>query len=246
MGNVMLKSGQAGRNYAQTLDKMKLSSAAVSDELIISSRGLETAGEAAKRLGVSFRDSNGQIRPFLDILPELKEKMKALPQQDQDVISRVLFGVEGGRAIQTTLRATGKDIDYLADALKNADGIADRTSKVMNEGLGGSFRSLGGSAQVLSNLMVDQVSPAIKAAIDGIVKIVNALSKDVSTLIGVLGGLAVSGIQSFSRSDRCPHCPSPGSRRHSSIFKNRTYRAPISHKFSSSRHRHFSRHPNEI
>ena len=194
MGNVMLKSGQAGRNYAQTLDKMKLSSAAVSDELIISSRGLETAGEAAKRLGVSFRDSNGQIRPFLDILPELKEKMKALPQQDQDVISRVLFGVEGGRAIQTTLRATGKDIDYLADALKNADGIADRTSKVMNEGLGGSFRSLGGSAQVLSNLMVDQVSPAIKAAIDGIVKIVNALSKDVSTLIGVLGGLAVSGI----------------------------------------------------
>ena len=194
MGNVMLNGGQAGRNYAQTLDKMKLSSAAVSDELIVSSRGLETAGDAARRLGVSFRDSDEQIRPFLDILPELKEKMKALPQQDQDVISRVLFGVEGGRAIQTTLRATGKDIDYLADALKNADGIADRTSKVMNEGLGGSFRSLGGSAQVLSNLIVDQVSPAIKSAIDGIIAVVNSLSKNLSTLIGILGGLAVSGV----------------------------------------------------
>ena len=194
MGNVMLKSGQAGRNYAQTLDKMKLSSATVSDELIVSSRGMETAGEAMKRLGVSFRDSNGQIRPFLDILPELKKKMEALPQQDQDVISRVLFGVEGGRAIQTTLRATGKDIDYLSKALKEAEGVADKTSKTINDDLKGSFNSLAGSAQVLSNQIVSQVAPAIKGAIDGIIKIVNALSKDVSTLIGILGGLAVSGV----------------------------------------------------
>ena len=194
MGNVMLKSGQAGRNYAQTLDKMKLSSAAVSDELIVSSRGMEKAGEAMKRLGVSFRDSNGQIRPFLDVLPELKEKMKSLPQQDQDVISRVLFGVEGGRAIQATLRATGKDIDYLSKALKEADGVADKTSRTINNDLKGSFNSLGGSAKVLSNQIVSQVAPAIKGAIDGIIKIVNALSKDVSTLIGILGGLAVSGV----------------------------------------------------
>jgi TP901 family phage tail tape measure protein len=194
MGNVMLKGGQAGRNYAQTLDKMKLSSAAVSDELIVSSRGMETAGEAMKRLGVSFRDSNGQIRPFLDILPELKKKMEALPQQDQDVISRVLFGVEGGRAIQTTLRATGKDIDYLVKALKEADGVADKTSKTINNDLKGSFNSLGGSAQVLSNQIVSQVAPAIKGAIDGIIKIVNTLSTNVSTLIGILSGLAVSGV----------------------------------------------------
>lgn len=194
MGNVMLKSGQAGRNYAQTLEKMKISSAGMSDELLITSRGLATAADAAKALGVSFRDSNGQLRPFLDILPELKEKMKALPQQDQDVIARILFGVEGGRAVQTTLRATGKDIDYLAEALKKADGVADRTSKVINDDLTGSLNSLAGSAKVLSNLIVDQVSPGIKASIDGVIKIVNSLSINVSTLIGILGGLAVSGV----------------------------------------------------
>lgn len=194
MGNVMLKSGQAGRNYAQTLDKMKLSSAGASDELIVSSRGIEQAGEAMKRLGVNFRDADGQMRPFLDILPELKEKMKSLPQQDQDVISRVLFGVEGGRAVQTTLRATGKDIDYLVTSLKDADGVADRTSKIMNEGLGGSFRTLSASAQVLSNRMVQEFSPAIKSAVDTISSGIKELSNNTSTLIGIFGGLAISGI----------------------------------------------------
>ena len=194
MGNVMLKSGQAGRNYAQTLDRMRMSSAGVYDNLPVQVKGIEKVSEAMIKLGVNFRDGDKQLRPFLDILPELSSKMKLLSPPEKDIISKFLFGVEGGRAIQTTLRATGEDIDYLSKALKEADGVADKTSKTINDDLKGSFNSLAGSAQVLSNQIVSQVAPAIKGTIDGIIKIVNALSKDVSTLIGILGGLAVSGV----------------------------------------------------
>ena len=194
MGNVMLKSGQAGRNYAQTLDRMRMSSAGVYDNLPVQVKGIEKVSEAMIKLGVNFRDGDKQLRPFLDILPELSSKMKLLSPPERDIISKFLFGVEGGRAIQTTLRATGKDIDYLSKALEEAEGVADKTSKTINDDLKGSFNSLASSAKVLSNQIVSQVAPAIKGAIDGIIKIVNALSKDVSTLIGILGGLAISGV----------------------------------------------------
>ena len=194
MGNVMLKSGQAGRNYAQTLDRMRMSSAGVYDNLPVQVKGIEKVSEAMIKLGVNFRDGDKQLRPFLDILPELSSKMKLLSPPERDIISKFLFGIEGGRAIQTTLRAAGKDIDYLSKALEEAEGVADKTSETINDDLKGSFNSLAGSAKVLSNQIVSQVAPAIKGAIDGIIKIVNALSKDVSTLIGILGGLAISGV----------------------------------------------------
>ncbi len=194
MGDVALRGGQAGRNFAQTLEKLALTSAGATDELIVTSRGMEKSADAIEALGVSFRDSNQQVRPFMEILPELKVAMDKLSEPDKDVITRVLFGVQGSRAVRTTLRTTKEDIDFLVEAIQNAAGTAERTSEIMNAGLGGALRNLTSNFEVLRNKIGDEFQPTTTKAIRAVSGVITLLTENIDALLVVMAGLTSAGV----------------------------------------------------
>jgi TP901 family phage tail tape measure protein len=197
IGNAGLQGGQGGRNLATALEKVSLASAGATDELIVTSRGAKSAGEAVEALGIKFRGADGKLRPLLELLPEIKAKLGELKEEDKDVIFKVLFGTEGGRAIRASLQASGKDIDFLVDKINNAQGVAVDSGQKLNAGLGGSFRLLDGSVKTLSAKFGEVFAPAVKAATDIAILFTNSIislpppvQKITATLIALVTAFA--------------------------------------------------------
>ena len=194
VGDAGLQGGQGGRNFSSALEKLKLASAGANDELIVTAKGMKTAGEAVEALGVSIRGADGKLRPFTDLLPEIREKLKGLSEQDKDVVFKVLFGTEGGRAINAALQANIDRIDTLKEKIGNASGVAVKSGEQMNAGLGGSLRLLDGSVKTLQIRISEEFAPAVKSGIDTVIGVVNGLIKESNTAIAVLSGFTMAGI----------------------------------------------------
>lgn len=192
VGNAGLQGGQGGRNFAAALEKVKLASAGATDELILTSRGMKSAAEAVEAMGIEFRGADGKMRPMIDLLPEIQSKLKTLSEQDKDVIFKVLFGTEGGRAIRAALQGTGKDLDFLVDKLKNAEGVAIASGKAMNEGLGGRLRLLEGSFSTLQTKIAAEFAPALTQATETVINALNGMIASANDVIAVLAGIAAA------------------------------------------------------
>lgn len=198
VGDAGLQGGQGGRNFSSALEKLKLASAGANDELIVTAKGMKTAGEAVEALGVSIRETDGELkgklRPFADLLPEIREKLKELSEQDKDVVFKILFGTEGGRAVNAALQANIERVDTLKKKIANASGVAVKSGEDMNAGLGGSFRLLDGSVKTLLIRITEEFAPAVKSGIDVVIGAVNGLIKESNTAIAVLSGFTMAGI----------------------------------------------------
>ena len=125
------------------------------------------AEEAAKRLGLTFTDATGQVRPMADIVQELEEKNISA----KDAL--VLFGEEGGRAINALVGSGSQRLRTLQDSIENSGGAAKKMADVQMNTFEGAMKTLGSATEglmitvgekflpILQTLIEDHVVPAI-------------------------------------------------------------------------------------
>jgi hypothetical protein len=144
---------------------------------------LETAAVAGgkgfadtlKDLGVSMTDASGNTRDFNDILPEIADRFKAMPDgMEKSALAMQLFG-RGGKELIPVLNQGG-------DALRNAAAEAERVGLSMSgENLANvkAFKlagaalgdSLKGVAVTIGNELLPKLTPFILAISEGIIKV---------------------------------------------------------------------------
>jgi TP901 family phage tail tape measure protein len=164
LSDVGITGSTAGTNFGEALQRIKIASAGASDELVVTTRGMKTAAQAVDELGVNFRKADGTMRPILEVLPELRKALKALPQPDQDVIMRVLFGERGGRAISGLLSKTDEQIRTLNKGITESGGAAEKAGAEMLSGFGGALEKLQASAEVGKLKFGEAIAPGLEAA----------------------------------------------------------------------------------
>jgi TP901 family phage tail tape measure protein len=188
-----LQGSMAGTNFSEALERIKAASAGATTETIVTTRGMKTATQAIDELGVNFRNADGSLRPILDTLPQLRKALAALPQTDQDVILRVLFGAQGGRAINALLIKTDAEINTLRKSIEASGGAADAAGKQMTSGLGGAFKRLQATIEVGFTALGETEAPGLQAAtetaeelltrllkVDGLFSELNSVSQEFS------------------------------------------------------------------
>lgn len=164
LSDVGIQGSSAGTNLSEALQRIKIASAGASDEVVITTRGMKTASEAIDELGINFRQADGNLRPILDVLPELRKSLAKLPKEDQDVIMRVLFGQQGGRAISGLLVKTDAELQSLNKSIKNSGGAAETAGKELLSGFGGALQKLQASAEVGKLKFGEAIAPGLEAA----------------------------------------------------------------------------------
>jgi TP901 family phage tail tape measure protein len=133
MTNLNIQATEAGTAMTSFLARM--SKAEFTGKF---NKGLEDAGIAA----VKFRDAEGDLRGPLELFAEINEKTKDLGTAAKADILSVLFGVrQFGKAMGGMGEAVNS-IDLFNRLVNEAGGTALKTSKKMDEGLGGAFRML--------------------------------------------------------------------------------------------------------
>jgi TP901 family phage tail tape measure protein len=170
-----LQGSMSGTNFSEALQRLKIASAGASTETVVTTRGMKTASEAINELGVEFRNADGSMRPILDTLPELRKALKALPQTDQDVIMRVLFGEQGGRAINALLVKTDSQLATLRKSIEQSGGAAKAAGKEMTSGLGGSLQRLQATFEVGLTALGEAEAPGIQAATNTVGELITKL-----------------------------------------------------------------------
>jgi TP901 family phage tail tape measure protein len=90
-------------------------------------------------LGIEAVDAAGNMRPLGDVMVQIGKAMATMGSAERLSLGKDLFDQ---RAVSAGLVLATQDFDELSDAIENAQGLANRTAKTMDSGLGGAFRIL--------------------------------------------------------------------------------------------------------
>jgi hypothetical protein len=164
-----------------------------------------------RRLGISFKDAQGNMKPLGEVLNQLNIASKKVGGNfDKVAFLADLVGLRGQKAASNLARLfeTGK-LQELTKELNNARGSAEKMAKIRLDTTEGSFKLLGSAIDGIQQALFGLRSGQIKEAIDNITafisdnqaniveKINTAIGKLVdnfSNLLDVIKGLAVAVI----------------------------------------------------
>ncbi|EFH8236389.1 TPA: phage tail tape measure protein [Escherichia coli] len=163
------------------------------------------AYDAIKELGVKTTDSKGNTRPVFSILKEIQrsfEKNKLGTGQRAEYM-KTIFGEEASSSasVLMTAAASGK-LDNLTRLIKESDGKTEELVKVMQDNLGGDFKSFQSAYQAVGTDLFDQQEGALRNLTQTATKYVLKLdgwiqkNKSLASTIGIIAGgaLALTGI----------------------------------------------------
>jgi len=171
LGNAGLKAGPAGTYMSEVISNMSIASAKAVPFLSLMGKslqeikmvdGVDDQTAAFLALGVNTRDASGKMRDFSELLPELRQRMKGLSATDQAVISKALFGVEGGKAVSVLVNATEADITKMKTTIDAAGGSAVKAGQELQKGFGPALEQLGGAIETLQLKFGEALAPAVE------------------------------------------------------------------------------------
>jgi TP901 family phage tail tape measure protein len=181
LGDAGIQGSQAGTNLAAALDRLKTASAGANSEYGDLVKGNKKATQAYDLLAASVRDSNGEVRDLLQVVPEIQAGLETLSQGDQDLVLKALFGIEGGRAFQTIANTSIERIQQITEEVavlsQQGEGAAVKTGKLLLEGLDGSLRTIGGSIDTLRNQLGKAFEIGLEGSIRFLTDVINEIIK---------------------------------------------------------------------
>ncbi|MDR3304504.1 MAG: phage tail tape measure protein, partial [Clostridiales Family XIII bacterium] len=130
-----------------------------------------------KELGVSAFDAQGNMRPLQDILKDLNASMDGMSDRAKSATFDQVFNVRSVKGASALLSGAGEAWDSLAAEIDNAEGAAAQMAATMEEGVGGSLRTMRSALEGAGITFGNTLSPMIEKAAKSVVKITEAFQK---------------------------------------------------------------------
>ncbi|NJI03119.1 phage tail tape measure protein [Staphylococcus agnetis] len=112
-------------------------------------------------LGISITDSNGNMLPMRDVMDQLRGKFKNLSKEQQANAASTIFGKEAMSGALAIINASDEDYQKLTKSIDGSKGAANRMSKEMEGGIGGSLRQMKSAIESLAISIGDVMAPYI-------------------------------------------------------------------------------------
>ncbi len=186
LGDQGIQGSQAGTNLAAALQRLRTASAATESELSSLVRGSANQARAFEQIQVAVRDTDGSMRSLVDLIPEIRESLDGLSQQDQDILIKALFGVEGGRAFQALLNTSQERIDSVTESVRRSQDAATEGGEALLIGLAGALNLFEGSLSATSNQFGEFLSAGVEPVIRGATLLLNTFLRLPAPIQGVI------------------------------------------------------------
>ena len=182
LGNVGIQGSEAGT----ALRRLSVLTAADAERL----KGI---------FGVTFKDAAGNARPLIETLGEVFEATKNLGTANRAAKFSDAFGLLGITSASSISKNVAS-IKELRAELGNASGVAAKTAKEMDAGLGGSFRIILSAVEGFAIAIGEAVDGSLRPLIDEATVWISAAGKWVSqnkqivaTIAAVVAGVILVG-----------------------------------------------------
>jgi TP901 family phage tail tape measure protein len=181
LANMQIKGSMAGTSMRQIM--LRLADPAVQKQL--------------RAAGVEALDAAGNLRPVGNILTELGRAMQGMTNAERISLGKDLFDQ---RAAGAALKLAKSDFPALSDAIDNAGGVAEKTAKTMDSGLGGSFRRLMSALEGIQIAVGEALGGALSGVMDKlatfsvwIAEIITANKEWAVAVAGTIAAIAAVG-----------------------------------------------------
>jgi len=151
-------------------------------------------------LGTSIVAANGEIRPVLTTLAEMKKAMEGMSREKQINLAEKIFGETGGNAFATYLTQTEEKLKKTSKAIDDHNKITERTFEIMRQSEGFGFRELLNDLEDLRIEFAESILPTLRLIIGTgkeAVQLFNDLPGPIKAVIGNLALLAVGASAVF-------------------------------------------------
>lgn len=153
MANASIKGSQAGTSLKTALANLASPTQQMQDVM--------------DKYKISLTDTNGETKPFIEVIKELREKFSGLSESEQTAAASTLFGKEAMSGMLAIINASDSDFTNLVDNINNADGAAQSMSDTMQNNLQGQLTILKSGLEGLGIEIYEQMSePLTGAAIE--------------------------------------------------------------------------------
>lgn len=155
------------------------------------------AKAALDKVGFSMLDANGNTKPFLKVISELREKTNGMTKAQKQQFAATVFGKTAMSGWLAILNASKDSIDDVSNSIKNSTGATKEMADQLNSGAGGAIEKFKAS---LSNAAYETGKvwgPALKSIADGATQLLKAFNESsdgtkrfITGLIGITAAAA--------------------------------------------------------
>ncbi|MFR6153343.1 MAG: phage tail tape measure protein [Faecalibacillus faecis] len=181
MANAGIKGSQAGTSLKTAIANMVSPSDKMADKM--------------DELGISITDANGQTKPFIQIMQELREKFSKLDKAEQAAAASTIFGKESMSGMLAIINASDSDFNTLYENIKNADGAALDMANTMQDNLQGDLTTLSSALEGLGIKISEALTPALRSITQAVTEFIswlNGLDDHIISVITVVAGLVAA------------------------------------------------------
>mgnify|MGYP004462459497 CR=1 FL=1 len=162
MASAGVKASQAGTSLRSIMTRM--------------ANPTEQSAAAMEALGLSITDANGNIKPFREVMEQLRKSMQGLSEDQKVAYAGMLAGKPGMSGLLAILNATDDEFNNLSNSIDNSNGAAQEMATTMQDNLKGKLEQLGGALESLGLEFYESVDNPLKDVVARATKYVEQLT----------------------------------------------------------------------
>lgn len=133
---------------------------------------LSDSKNALKSLGVEVKDSEGNLKPFVEIMDQMKAGLDKIPESaDRTAILIEIFGKRGGPQMAALLEQGSGSVAALEAKIRSLGGVTQKIAEEMESGMGGALRAMKSAFDEIAISIGDKMADALEESIDGVIAI---------------------------------------------------------------------------
>lgn len=135
------------------------------------------AAKALDALGISIKNSDGTIKPFMQTMEEMRDKFSNLTDDQKVQYAASIAGQEAMSGLLAIMNASESDFEKVANAIDHADGAAEKMAKTRMDNLAGDIELVGGAwDQFVQTIMKGGVSSGLRGVVQEVGSIMDFLN----------------------------------------------------------------------
>lgn len=162
---------------------------------------------AMEELGIEVANADGTMKPLDEIISTLRGSFDGLTEEQKTYYAATLAGKTGMSGMLSLMNLTQEEYDEIAKSMDNAKGVAEETSEVMLDNLGGDLEELGGNFETLKLELFDTFEGAMRDGVailydlvDGVREATKWLTEHKAVVAAVASviGIVTTGIVAYN------------------------------------------------
>ena len=163
MANSGIKGSQAGTALRGTLTRL--------------SKPTKESAEAMEALDLSITDSSGKMKPFMQIMEEMRDRFAGLSESEKAQYAAMIAGQEGMSGLLAIVNASEKDFKKLTGAIDGCDGAAEKMAKVQMDNLAGDVKLVKSAFEGLQLAISESTNGMARDLVRGVNDMLTAMNQ---------------------------------------------------------------------